>query len=477
MSDRTYLVVPFAEKDNAKALGAKFDRDAKTWFVPPGVDPAPFARWCPDQPRHDDPRSLFAARLKDAGFILGNQHPIIDGQIHHCPVEGGSKGEQSGSYRAYADGIPNGWYQNFKVHEKPLKWVMRTHVPEAVRETIKTRAAQHQQEAGAARKDAHDQAAAGYQRLWDGGSDDVSAHPYLVSKGLTAVTGLRIAGPNATVAIDRRRDAQPVADPWMMKAGGLDGLDAKLKASAERSYTAWAEAKPELARRHDLADYVSYVQERWAKDKRANTVDISIAGRLLIPMRNIDGQLRSLQIIDDQGGKMFAPGGEVGGSHFVLGNVQSPWPLHFTEGYATGRAIHDATGHTVVVTFSAHNLAPVADAYRKRDSDRTLMICADNDHQKERDTDTQGRPKKNVGREKGETAAQQVRGHLLLPPFAEGDKGKDWDDYRRQHGIEGLRMELTKQTASITRQKLAREFAAARDFGREANTRTLALAR
>jgi putative DNA primase/helicase len=228
-------------------------------------------------------------------------------------------------------------------------------------------------------------------------------------------------------------------------------------------------------RRHDLADYVSYVQERWAEDKRANAIEISIAGRLLIPLRNIDGELRSLQIIDDQGGKMF--GGEVAGSHCVIGDAKSPWPLHFAEGYVTGLASRQATGHAVVVTFSAHNIEPVAVAYRERFPDKTFFIDADNDHQKAREADAQGRPKKNTGKERAEAAAQRVGGHVLLPPFSEEDKGKDWDDYRRQHGAEGLQLELTKQTACITRQKIAREFAAAREYGRETNTRTMALVR
>ena len=29
--DRTFLAVPYAEKDDAKALGAKWDRQAKAW--------------------------------------------------------------------------------------------------------------------------------------------------------------------------------------------------------------------------------------------------------------------------------------------------------------------------------------------------------------------------------------------------------------------------------------------------------------
>jgi DNA helicase-2/ATP-dependent DNA helicase PcrA len=41
----TQLAVPFDERDEAKKLGAKYDPDNKTWYIPPGIDPDPFAKW------------------------------------------------------------------------------------------------------------------------------------------------------------------------------------------------------------------------------------------------------------------------------------------------------------------------------------------------------------------------------------------------------------------------------------------------
>lgn len=42
---RVDLAVPFAEKDQAKALGARWDPDVKRWYVPAGVDADAFERW------------------------------------------------------------------------------------------------------------------------------------------------------------------------------------------------------------------------------------------------------------------------------------------------------------------------------------------------------------------------------------------------------------------------------------------------
>ncbi len=43
----TFLDVPFKQKDDAKALGARWDAAARKWFVPEGVDIAPFRAWLP----------------------------------------------------------------------------------------------------------------------------------------------------------------------------------------------------------------------------------------------------------------------------------------------------------------------------------------------------------------------------------------------------------------------------------------------
>jgi exodeoxyribonuclease VII large subunit len=42
-----YLNCPFAEKEEAKQLGAKFDWAKKKWFIPPGLEIEPFAKWLP----------------------------------------------------------------------------------------------------------------------------------------------------------------------------------------------------------------------------------------------------------------------------------------------------------------------------------------------------------------------------------------------------------------------------------------------
>ena len=51
MAERVWLDVSFAEKEQAKAAGARWDREAKRWYAPrPGI--AALAQWAarPDLP-------------------------------------------------------------------------------------------------------------------------------------------------------------------------------------------------------------------------------------------------------------------------------------------------------------------------------------------------------------------------------------------------------------------------------------------
>lgn len=50
---KNYLKVPFAEKDEAKRLGARWDAARKLWYVQ-GLDLSPFARWAPSPALNDE---------------------------------------------------------------------------------------------------------------------------------------------------------------------------------------------------------------------------------------------------------------------------------------------------------------------------------------------------------------------------------------------------------------------------------------
>lgn len=124
-SKRFYIAVPYTERNEAKALGAKWDGEAKSWYAPDS-EKEKFARWHPQAVERQDikltPQEEFKAELIKAGFVFGaGELPHMDGKRYRVAVEGDKGTEKSGSYKAYLDGVPAGSYENFKTTVK-AKW-------------------------------------------------------------------------------------------------------------------------------------------------------------------------------------------------------------------------------------------------------------------------------------------------------------------------------------------------------------------
>lgn len=118
-AERIYLEVPYEERHEAKALGARWDAVKKAWYVGPGVKPEKFAKW---ERRHQeaatlDPRAEFADVLRSIGGIVEGEHPIMDGKGHRLATEKDKRGEAAIFYRAFLDGVPNGHAENHRTKE------------------------------------------------------------------------------------------------------------------------------------------------------------------------------------------------------------------------------------------------------------------------------------------------------------------------------------------------------------------------
>ena len=60
------LKVPFNEKDQAKSLGARWNAESKCWYVPQGVDPAPFGKWLTSSPAVNTGPAMYKPILKSS---------------------------------------------------------------------------------------------------------------------------------------------------------------------------------------------------------------------------------------------------------------------------------------------------------------------------------------------------------------------------------------------------------------------------
>lgn len=128
--EKTFLAVPYKEKERAKKFGAKWDKENKLWYAPEGTDLTPLAAWMPEKAPAPEPamppQEEFANALEQAGLDLRGKAPIMDGQIHRVPLIGRSGGDLDGAYCGYLDERPAGWMQNFSAGEKHT-WVASGH--------------------------------------------------------------------------------------------------------------------------------------------------------------------------------------------------------------------------------------------------------------------------------------------------------------------------------------------------------------
>ena len=151
--------------------------------------------------------------------------------------------------------------------------------------------------------------------------------------------------------------------------------------------------------------------------------------RLVLPLRDADGTVHSLQFIGPDGEKRYLTGGRKAGCYFDIG--QPDGVLCVAEGFATGASIHEATGYAVAVAFDAGNLAAVTKALHKKHPDLRLIVCADDDYL------TAGNP----GVSKATEAALSICALLAVPDFGvdRPDKATDFNDLHQCAGLDAVR--------------------------------------
>lgn len=169
----------------------------------------------------------------------------------------------------------------------------------------------------------------------------------------------------------------------------------------------------------------------WPVYDDAGEVTRTIPGALIIPIADAkNGRIVSLQAImaERRGGfwKSFLKNGRMSGGCHMIGETYPDQPLAIAEGYATAATIHELTGWPVAVAFSSGNLKRIASALRARFQNAGIIVCGDR------------------GNGEGEAieAAQVSGGIALLPTFAAGSKGTDFNDLAHREGDEIARKQL-----------------------------------
>ena len=158
-------------------------------------------------------------------------------------------------------------------------------------------------------------------------------------------------------------------------------------------------------------------------------------GRLIVPVYNTTGQIRSLQYIDKKGDKRFASASEIKGNVFLIGttlqDLNNIEKLILVEGYSTAASVYEATQIPVACVFSANFLLDAASNLRKLTGAR-FILALDNDES-------------GVGEKKAQECASAVVNSAVRLPSEVGD----YNDLYLKHGLDKVRAELVEHKLGI----------------------------
>ncbi|ECW1776264.1 hypothetical protein F3T80_22135 [Salmonella enterica] len=357
----TVLIVSFEERNEAKKAAGKlengenalgFDEEAKHWFAKPGADLSKLSKWLPDQHKgnpvqDNNPAAEFGATLAEAGFELYGL-PVMDGKKHRVRTADDKKGEKTGVYAGYLDGVPAGWYQDHRIHDQPVKWVSTGQQVDAEAQAhLRAIAAQNRidRENALQRQYAHNARRSG--QVYNAMPVADGSQEYLVNKGVKAFPGVKA-------------------------------------------------------------------------DKK---------NRVVIPLVNEEGEVRTLQRISANGFKSLKKNGQKTGNFFVVGGeLKNGEPVLYAEGYSTAASISEATNRPVVMTVDAGNLPKVADKLKDKYPDSLHVVLGDDDRKNA----------VNKGMAKAEEAATIANGVFTVPAFTAEEKERGLTDFNDLHQSRGL---------------------------------------
>lgn len=316
--ERTWLNVSYEEKDQAKAVGAKWDRDVKRWYAPEGTDLEKLKKWIPEEQTSLEtsqtlqpvlnPKSEFGRVLQDAGLVVGGD-PIMDGKIHRVPVENGKPGSKDGAYCGYENADrPNGWFQNHKTGEQG-KWLATGHV----------------------------------------------------------------------VSPEKKKELKE--DTSKKLAEAEEARKADQEKSKKRAYAKWVNAKPVEKHEYLEGKGVGGIQPDDVRQNEKNNIiipayDIESGEIQTLQHVNKEGRKWFEKGCPRSGALYMFPSSEKPKSQEKEGKEI----VLIAEGFATGASLYAATGLPVAVAFNSGNLKDAALAIKKKLPNAAITICADDDH-------------------------------------------------------------------------------------------------
>lgn len=412
-AENTYIDVPFKDKAEAKELGAKWDRQQTSWYIPKGVDQAAFAKWLNPAPVESNQLASEAPKAS----------PVPKADREYLAVPYGER-EAAKAAGAMWDKSNKSWYVGRDADTTLLaRWKLdkvkneqgpAMDLREEFTEALKAVGLVPQQ-------------------------DKYGDHPIMDGNKyrLPVVGGAKGAkdgfyrvftdGHPAGAIINNKSG---VSVKWKSKGYTLsDEQKAAMQAEAASKLQA---REAELLKTHErvaekvtrnMADLVAIVEPTPYLASKGILPSPGVltdkAGKeTVIPAVDAEGKQWTAQYIQKDGTKRFAKDGRKEGCFHPVGGldaIAAAPALVVAEGYATARSLATALEFGTVAAFDSGNLAAVVKELHQRFPDKPVIVAGDDDVHLVLTLGV------NVGRSKAQEAARGAGGKAIFPTFAPGE--------------------------------------------------------
>jgi antirestriction protein ArdC/phage/plasmid primase-like uncharacterized protein len=408
-SDKTYINVPFKEKNEAKGLGARWDRQQQSWYVPADVDAAPFAKW-----------TQGAATATQAP--THEQRPSQPREYLAVPF-----GEHKAAKAAGAmwDKVAKSWYVGPKADIAKVERWKPDNVPAQQAPALNPK----DEFADALRSMGCD--VTGDHPIMDGKKHRINlAGEKFKDGGERSGTGFYVGHLDGHPAGYIKNNRTGIEMKWKSKGYTLDPEQkaamqaeaaAKIVARAEQQQREQESAAQRVGKQ--MADLVPIIAPTPYLEAKGITPQAGIftdreGQKTYIPAMDADGKQWTMQYIQEDGTKRFAKESRKEACFHPIGGldaIAAAPAIVIGEGYATAAQVSQALGYGTVAAFDSGNLEAVAKALHDKYPDKPIIIAGDDDRYVEL---TQGT---NPGKSKATVAAQAVGGTAFFPIFATGE--------------------------------------------------------
>lgn len=401
--------VPYKQKDEAKALGAKWDRQEQSWYIPQGVDQAAFSKWMRDEFTPIDTLPLHANA--DAGSH-SRQYLAVPYSEH----------AQAKAAGAEWDRAAKSWYAGPNADLGQLaKWL-----PERASALQPPAMSPKEEFADALRSIGC--VVGGEHPIMDGTKQRIPVEgENSTRKSGSGFYVAHVDGRPAGYAKNNKTGAEItwkakgyVLEPQqkaLLAADAATKLQLRNASIGKRQQQAAERVARQVKKLTPVTRPTPYLQAKGIEPHEGALTDAE-GKKTYLPATDADGKQWSMQYIGEDGSKRFAREGRKEGCFHAVGGAaqldQAP-AIVISEGYATAATLKQALGFATVAAFDAGNLAPVAVALHQKFPNKPIVIAGDDDRHLEA---SQGI---NPGRSKAEEAAALVDGKVLLPIFGPGE--------------------------------------------------------